>query len=118
MTDKVTTHSLQRLIQEGKKISMVTTYDYPFAYLADQSGIDIVFVGDSLGNVVLGHENTLSVTIDDMIHHSKAAAKGVQRAMLLVDMPFMSYQVSVEEALGEMPVVWLKKVPQKQLSLK
>jgi 3-methyl-2-oxobutanoate hydroxymethyltransferase len=82
-----------------RKLSMVTAYDYPTGRLADLAGVDMVLVGDSLAMVVLGHEDTLSVTMDEMIHHTKAASRGVGRALLVGDMPFMSYQASVEQAL-------------------
>jgi 3-methyl-2-oxobutanoate hydroxymethyltransferase len=80
-------------------ISMLTAYDYPTALLVDQAGIDSILVGDSLGMVVLGYENTLPVTMEDMLHHCKAVARGAKKALLIGDMPFMSYQVSPEEAL-------------------
>jgi 3-methyl-2-oxobutanoate hydroxymethyltransferase len=95
----VTTVKLLRMKAEGQKIVMITAYDYPSAKLVDQAGVDLILVGDSLGMVVLGYENTLAVTLDDMIHHSKAVMRGRQKAMVVVDMPFMSYQVSPEQAL-------------------
>ena len=76
---------------------MLTAYDYPTALVMDQAGMDIILVGDSLGMVVLGYENTLPVTMDDMIHHCKAVARGAKYALLVGDMPFMSYQVSTSE---------------------
>jgi 3-methyl-2-oxobutanoate hydroxymethyltransferase len=78
---------------------MLTAYDYPMALAADRAGIDCLLVGDSLGMVVLGYENTLQVTMDDMLHHCKAVARGARFALLVGDMPFMSYQVSVEQAV-------------------
>lgn len=78
---------------------MLTAYDYSLAGMVDQAGIDVVLVGDSLGNVVLGYENTLAVTMDDMIHHSKAVVRGCKNAMVVGDMPFLSYHVSVKEAV-------------------
>ena len=80
--------------REKKKITALTAYDYPFAKILDEAGIDIILVGDSLGNVVLGYENTLPVTMDEMIHHTKAVSKAVKSALLIGDMPFMSYQAS------------------------
>jgi 3-methyl-2-oxobutanoate hydroxymethyltransferase len=80
-------------------ISMLTAYDYPTAVLVDNAGVDAILVGDSLGMVVLGYENTLPVTMEDMLHHCKAVARGAHRALLVGDMPFMSYQVSVSEAV-------------------
>lgn len=96
---KVTRLDLLRMKQEGKKITALTAYDYSFAKTIDQAGIDLILVGDSLGMVVLGYENTLSVTLDDMIHHVKAVKRGVTRALVVGDMPFMTYQVSPEEAI-------------------
>lgn len=85
--------------QQGEVLTMLTAYDYPTALAVDQAGIDMILVGDSLGMVVLGYETTLPVTMDDMIHHSKAVARGAQQAFLVGDMPFMSYQASVDEAV-------------------
>ena len=96
---KVTIPDLQNKKREGKKITMLTAYDYPMARLVDDAGIDMVLVGDSLGMVVLGYESTVPVTMDEMIHHSKAVRRGTKYAFLVGDMPFMSYQVSKEEAV-------------------
>ncbi len=96
---KVTTRTLQRKKSKGETITMLTAYDYPVAMAVDRAGIDSILVGDSLAMVVLGYENTLPVTMDDMIHHCKAVARGAQYALLIGDMPFMSYQASVEEAV-------------------
>lgn len=88
------------LERKGKQpISMLTAYDYHTACTIDEAGIDMILVGDSLGNVMLGYENTLAVTIDDMIHHGKAVVRGAKHALVVVDMPFMSYQASVEDAV-------------------
>jgi len=84
---------------EGKKITVLTAYDYTMAKLFNDSGVDAILVGDSLGNVIMGYEDTLSVTMDDMVRHCNAVARAADKAMVVVDMPFMSYQVSVEEAL-------------------
>lgn len=84
---------------KGEKLSMLTAYDYSTAKLEDESGIDGILVGDSLGNVVLGYEDTVSVTMEDMIHHGAAVARGAKNALVVVDMPFMSYEVTVEEAV-------------------
>jgi len=89
----------------GKKarcepITMLTAYDYPSALLVDRAGIDLILVGDSLGMVVLGYENTLPVTMDEMIHHCKAVGRGAKYALLIGDMPFLSYQTGVEEAVA------------------
>ena len=84
---------------EGRKLTMLTAYDYTTAKLVDEAGIDSILVGDSLGNTMLGYENTLSVTMEDMIHHGAAVARGAKNALVVVDMPFMSYQISVEEAV-------------------
>lgn len=82
-----------------RTVSMLTAYDYNTARTIDEAGIDMILVGDSLGNVMLGYENTLAVTVDDMIHHGKAVCRGAQQAFVVIDMPFMSYQPSVEEAV-------------------
>jgi 3-methyl-2-oxobutanoate hydroxymethyltransferase len=84
----------------GEKITMLTAYDYGMASILDESDIDILLVGDSLGNVVLGYESTLPVTMDDMVRHTQAVARGSQKAMIVADMPFLSYQVSPESALA------------------
>lgn len=85
--------------QEGRKISMLTAYDYCMAKLMDEAGVDSILVGDSLGNVILGYEDTLSVTMEDMIHHTAAVARGAKNALVVADMPFMSYQTSVYDAV-------------------
>lgn len=82
-----------------KKLSQITAYDYSSAKLADEAGVDSILVGDSLGMVMLGYPNTLAVTVDDMIHHGAAVVRGAKNALVVVDMPFMSYQVSVEDAV-------------------
>ncbi len=88
------------LTSKGKeKISMLTAYDYSTAKIMDESGVNAILVGDSLGMVCLGYKDTLSVTVDDMIHHGKAVVRGIKNAMVIVDMPFMSYEVSTEKAL-------------------
>ena len=88
------------LARKGKQpVSMLTAYDYHTACTIDEAGIDMILVGDSLGNVMLGYENTLAVTVDDMIHHGKAVSRGVKNALLIIDMPFMSYQASVYDAV-------------------
>jgi 3-methyl-2-oxobutanoate hydroxymethyltransferase len=85
--------------QKGKeKITMLTAYDFIFSGLVDEAGTDIILVGDSLGNVMLGYPNTLPVTVDEMIHHTKAVVKGAKRALVVIDMPFMSYHESIEQA--------------------
>jgi len=96
---KMTTLGFRRKKERGEPISMLTAYDYPTALAMDNAGIDSILVGDSLGMVVLGYENTLSVTMEDMLHHCRAVSRGAKHALLVGDMPFMSYQVSVEEAV-------------------
>jgi 3-methyl-2-oxobutanoate hydroxymethyltransferase len=96
---KVTLHTLQAKKERGEPISMLTAYDFPTARALDRAGVDAVLVGDSLGMVVLGYDTTLPVTMDDMLHHAKAVARGARRAHLVGDMPFLSYQASVEDAL-------------------
>lgn len=85
--------------QKGEKLTMLTAYDYSTAKLIDEAGINSILVGDSLGNVVLGYEDTLSVTMEDMIHHGAAVARGAKNALVVIDMPFMSYQTSVYDAV-------------------
>lgn len=85
--------------EKGEKLTMLTAYDYSTAKLIDESGVNSILVGDSLGNVVLGYEDTISVTMEDMIHHGAAVARGTKNALLVVDMPFMSYQTSVYDAV-------------------
>ena len=97
--NKVTTLTLRGKKARGEIITMLTAYDYATALAIDRAGIDSILVGDSLGMVVLGYETTLPVTMDDMIHHCKAVARGAQYALLIGDMPFMSYQASIEEAV-------------------
>lgn len=96
---KITITDLHNKKRGGKKITMLTAYDYPMARLVDGAGIDMILVGDSLGMVVLGYDSTVPVTMDEMIHHAKAVRRGTKYAFLVGDMPFMSYQVSVEEAI-------------------
>ncbi|GAB4400940.1 MAG: 3-methyl-2-oxobutanoate hydroxymethyltransferase [Anaerolineales bacterium] len=96
---KITTHSLRALKARREPITMLTAYDYPTALMVEHSGIEMILVGDSLGMVVLGYENTLPVTMEDMLHHCKAVARGAKSPLLVGDMPFMSYQVSVQEAV-------------------
>lgn len=85
--------------RKGKeKLTMLTAYDYTFANVVDSAGIDSILVGDSLGNVMLGYPNTIPVTVDEMIHHTKAVTKGAKRALVVIDMPFMSYHESIEQA--------------------
>lgn len=96
---KVTTHTFQQKKAKGEPITMLTAYDYPTALAIERSGIDSILVGDTLGMVELGYETTLPVTMDDMIHHCQAVARGASTPLLVGDMPFMSYQISVEEAV-------------------
>jgi len=95
---KVTTLTFRQKKDRGEVLTMLTAYDYPTALAADKAGIDSILVGDSLAMVVLGYENTLPVTMEEMLHHCRAVARGAKGALLIGDMPFMSYQVSVEEA--------------------
>ncbi len=95
---RITTKSLSLLKQKGVPITALTAYDFITAKLLDEAGIDLILVGDSLGNVFQGNDTTLPVTMDEMIYHTKAVSKGINRAMLVVDMPFMSYQLSKDEA--------------------
>lgn len=95
---KATILEIQHMKETGTKIVMLTAYDYPTARILDNCAVDILLVGDSVGNVVLGYENTLPVTLDEMLHHTKAVVRGRTRALVVADMPFMTYQVSVQEA--------------------
>jgi 3-methyl-2-oxobutanoate hydroxymethyltransferase len=96
---KISTLALRQKKERREPFTMLTAYDYPTALALDQAGIDAILVGDSLGMVVLGYENTLPVTMDEMLHHCRAVARGARAALLIGDMPFMSYQVSTEEAI-------------------
>jgi len=96
---KVTTLTFRQKKERGEPLTMLTAYDYPTAMAIDKAGIDSILVGDSLAMVVLGYENTLPVTMEEMLHHARAVARGAKSSMLIGDMPFMSYQVSVEEAV-------------------
>jgi 3-methyl-2-oxobutanoate hydroxymethyltransferase len=96
---RVTTTQIREMKKKGEKIAMVTAYDYPIAKLADEAGIPILLVGDSLGMVVLGYESTIPVTMDEMLHHIKAVVRGAKHAMIIGDMPFMTYQISTKDAM-------------------
>jgi 3-methyl-2-oxobutanoate hydroxymethyltransferase len=96
---KVTVHTLAKMKSEQRKISMLTAYDASFARLVDQAGVDVILVGDSLGMVVQGSGNTLPVTMDEMVYHCRSVARGVERAQIVGDMPFMSYQASLEDGI-------------------
>jgi 3-methyl-2-oxobutanoate hydroxymethyltransferase len=90
---------VEAMKQRGEKIVMLTAYDYPSARIAEAAGVDMILVGDSLGMVVLGYDDTIKVTLDDMLHHTKAVTRGTERAMVVADLPFMTYQTSVEDAM-------------------
>jgi 3-methyl-2-oxobutanoate hydroxymethyltransferase len=96
---KVTTHRLSEMKLRGEKIAMLTAYDYSMAYLVDEAGIDIVLVGDSASNVMAGNDTTLPITLNEMIYHGKSVVKGVKRALVVVDLPFGTYQGDSREAL-------------------
>lgn len=96
---RVTVADLREMKRRGEKIAALTAYDYLFARLVDAAGVDVILVGDSLGQVVLGLDTTLPVTLDDMIHHARAVRRGVERGLLVVDLPFLTYQVSRQDAL-------------------
>jgi 3-methyl-2-oxobutanoate hydroxymethyltransferase len=97
---KVTTHVLQELKRDGQKISMLTAYDYSMARILDAAGIEVLLVGDSASNVMAGHETTLPITLDQMIYHASSVIRAVQRALVVVDLPFGSYQGNSKEALN------------------
>jgi 3-methyl-2-oxobutanoate hydroxymethyltransferase len=96
---KITTAVLREMKDRKEKIVMLTAYDFPTAKMEDEAGIDAILVGDSLGNVILGYRDTLSVTMDEMVHHTKAVARGTKHALVIADMPFLSYQASTEDAI-------------------
>ena len=96
---RVTTNSLLKMKANGEKISMLTAYDFTLAGLIDQAGVDVILVGDSASNVIAGHETTLPITLDQMIYHAGAVIRGVKRALVVVDLPFGTYQADSKEAL-------------------
>ncbi len=96
---RISTTDIRQMKQRGEKIVMMTAYDYPTARLVEEGGADVVLVGDTLGMVVLGYDSTLPVTMDDMIHHTKAVVRGTKRALVVGDMPFMSYQTGWRDAM-------------------
>jgi len=97
---RVTINKIKEMKQKGEKITMLTAYDYVTARLIDEAGIPMILVGDTLGMVVLGYETTIPVTIEEMLHHTKAVVRGTSKALIVGDMPFMTYHLSVEQALG------------------
>ncbi len=99
MTDKIRVPDLLRMKAEGRRITMLTAYDYPFARIFDAAGVDALLVGDSLGMTVQGQQSTLPVTVDQVIYHVQMVARGRRRALVIADMPFLSYQASIEQAL-------------------
>ena len=99
MGDKITVPHIVKMKQRGEKITCLTAYDYSFARILDEAGVEMLLVGDSLGCVVQGSANTLAVTMDEMIYHTRLVARGRKRALVIGDMPFMSYQVGKDEAL-------------------
>ena len=96
---RVTASQIKEMKKQGEKVAMITAYDYSMAKLVDEAGMPIILVGDSLGMVILGYESTIPVTMDEMIHHTKAVVRGTKHALIIGDMPFMTYQISIEDAL-------------------
>jgi 3-methyl-2-oxobutanoate hydroxymethyltransferase len=96
---RITIPDILRRKEENKKVTMLTAYDYPFARIVDEAGVDIVLVGDSLGMVVQGHANTLSVTMDEMLYHTRMVVRAIKSALVIADMPFLSYQMGVTETI-------------------
>jgi 3-methyl-2-oxobutanoate hydroxymethyltransferase len=96
---RITVTQLKEMKAKGEKISMLTAYDYPMAKLIDEAGLEMILVGDSLGMVVLGYESTIPVTLEEMIHHSKAVMRGAQRCLVVADLPFLSYEISPKQAM-------------------
>jgi len=94
-----TIHDLKTWKAEGRRFTMLTAYDFPTAQILDRAGVPVLLIGDSVGNNVLGYEDTLPVTMEEMLHHTRAVARGAERAMVVADMPFLSYQVSLEEGV-------------------
>jgi 3-methyl-2-oxobutanoate hydroxymethyltransferase len=97
---KITTNTLQKMKSNGEKISIITAYDYSFAKIFDAAGIDVILVGDSASNVMAGHETTLPITLDQIIYHASSVMRGVNRSLVVVDLPFGSYQSNSKEALA------------------
>lgn len=97
---RITTHVLQEMKEKGEKISMITAYDYSMARIIDAAGIDVILVGDSASNVMAGHETTLPITLDQMIYHASAVVRAVEKSLVVVDLPFGSYQGNSKEALS------------------
>src|SRR6188508_3456510 len=97
---RITTHTLQRMKASGEKISMLTAYDYSFARIIDGAGVDVILVGDSASNVMAGHETTLPITLDQMIYHASSVIRAVERFLVVVDLPFGSYQSNSDIALA------------------
>mgnify|MGYP000435071016 CR=1 FL=1 len=97
---KITTNTIQKMKSAGEKISMITAYDFSFAQIFDAAGIDIILVGDSASNVMAGHETTLPITLEQMIYHASSVVRGINRCLVVVDMPFGSYQGNSKEALN------------------
>ena len=98
-TRKVTTHRLKEMKEQGKKIAMLTSYDYTTAKIVDEAGVDIILVGDSASNVMAGNHTTLPITLDQMIYHARSVVRGVKRALVVCDMPFGTYQVNPVEGV-------------------
>ena len=98
MKKRKTILDIGQMKQQGEKVTVLTAYDYPFARLMDAAGIDMILVGDSVGSVVSGYDNTLPVTLEEMIYHSRAVVRGSEQALVITDMPFMSYQVDIRDA--------------------
>src|SRR5574337_230207 len=97
---KVTTHVLQEMKRRGEKIAMLTAYDYTTAKIVDEAGIDVILIGDSASNVMAGHETTLPITLDQMIYHASSVVRGIDRALIVVDLPFGTYQGNSKEAMN------------------
>ncbi len=98
-SEKITIPKIAEKKKKGEKITMLTAYDYPMARIIDQAEVDIILVGDSLANVILGYPNTLPVTMEEMLHHTRAVARGCQRALLVADMPYLSYHIDIKETI-------------------
>ena len=96
---RISIHKLREMKAQGRRFAMVTAYDYPSARLVEQAGIPVILVGDSLGSVVLGYNSTVPVTMEDIVYHTRAVVRATERAIVVADMPFMSYQANADEAM-------------------
>ena len=114
---KITTNTLQQMKQNGEKISMLTAYDFSLARIVDSAGVEVILVGDSASNVIAGHETTLPITLDQMIYHGASVVRGTSRALIVVDLPFGSYQGNSREALNSAELLPLSRITDESINL-